>query len=190
MRRVVFLILITLTAAIQLHAQSAADLPEQKQAEDFIKRLDALSTWYLSPDGKEEGVEPLVNNMMDVFAPDVLAEVPPHDKDQIGPVMLRGKENVQKWVDAIARTQVRLLYFLQRQTEGPTGDYEGWRLVYTAKLPWGGQAISFPIKAVWSQREDRKRFFAPGNVTIQYGTDGKIHRLRILLGEIEEMEVL
>jgi hypothetical protein len=41
--------------------------------------------------------------------------------------------------------------------------------------------------AVWSQREDRKRFTAPGMVTIQYGADGKIRRLRILVGEIEEV---
>jgi len=190
MRRVIFSVLILLTATIQLHAQAAADAPEQKQAEDFIKRLNALSDWYLSLDGKEQGADQLVNSMMDLYAPDVLAEVPPHDKDQIGPVMLRGKDNLRKWVDSIAHTQVRLLYYMKRQTDGPTGDFEGWRLVYSAKLPWGGNGIVFPIMAVWSQREDRKRFTAPGMVTIQYGTDGKIRRLRILLGEIEEVEAL
>jgi hypothetical protein len=43
---------------------------------------------------------------------------------------------------------------------------------------------------VWSERETRKRFTAPGFINIQFGTDGKIHRLRILLGEIEEVEAL
>jgi hypothetical protein len=190
MRRLVFGILILFTAAIELHAQAAADSPEQKQAEDWIKKLNALSDWYVSLDGKEEGVEQLVNNMMDLYSPDILAEVPPHDKDQIGPVMLRGKDNVRKWVDTIARTQVRLLYYMKRQTEGPTGDYEGWRLVYTAKLPWGGSGIVFPIMAVWSERDTRHRFTAPGMVTIQYGPDGKIRRLRVLLGEIEQVEPL
>jgi hypothetical protein len=179
-----------LAVTIQLHAQAAADAPEQKQAEDFIKRLNALGDWYLSLDGKEEGLDKVVDNMMEVYAPDVLAEVPPHDKDQIGPVMLRGKDNVRKWVENVARTQVRLLYAMRRQTDGPTGDFEGWRLVYTAKLPWGGTGITFPVMAVWSQREDRKRFTAPGMVTIQYGADGKIRRLRILVGEIEEVEPL
>ena len=187
MRRLVFSILITLFAAINLHAQAAADLPEQKQAEDFLKRLDALSDWYLSVDGKEQGLDQLVDSMMELYAPDVLAEVPPYDKEQLGPVMLRGKDNVRKWVERIARTQVRLGYYFKRQTEGPTGDYEGWRLVYTAKLPWGGNGIAFPIMAVWSQREDRHRYMAPGMVTIQYGPDGKIRRLRLLIGEIEEV---
>ena len=69
--------------------------------------------------------------LMELYAPDALAEVPPHDKEQLGPVMLRGKDTIRKWVDSIARTQVRLGYYIKRQTEGPSGDYEGWRLVYT-----------------------------------------------------------
>src|SRR5439155_3311260 len=122
MRRLVFSILILFVAAIELHAQAAADAPEQRQAEDWIKRFNALCDWHLTLDGKEDGVEALVNSMMDLYAPDVLAEVPPHDKDQIGPVMLRGKDNVRKWVERIARSQVRLNYIVKRQTEGPTGD--------------------------------------------------------------------
>src|SRR6266545_254598 len=98
MRRLVILTLIMLVAAIEVHAQAAADLPEQKLAEDWLRRWNGLDDWYLSVDGKEQGVEPLVDSMMEMFAPDVLAEVPPHDKEQIGPVMLRGKENVRKWI--------------------------------------------------------------------------------------------
>jgi hypothetical protein len=190
MRRLIFPVLLILAVTIQLHAQAAADAPEQKQAEDFLKRLNGLSDWYLSLDGKEQGLDKVVDSMMELYDPDVLAEVPPHDKDQIGPVMLRGKDNFRKWVDSIARTQVRLLYAMRRQTDGPTGDFEGWRLVYTAKLPWGGNGITFPVMAVWSERDDRKRFTAPGMITIQYGADGKIRRLRILIGEIEEVEPL
>src|SRR5690242_18376171 len=60
-----------------------------KLAEDWISRLNALGEWYLSLDGKETGREELVNKMMELYAPDAIAEVPPHDEDQIGPVMLR-----------------------------------------------------------------------------------------------------
>src|SRR5213083_2616755 len=187
MRRFVISTLIILLAAIEVHAQAAADSPEQKQAEEWIKRLNALDDWYLSAEGKEQGVEQLVNSMMELYAPDVIAEVPPHDEDQIGPVMIRGSGNVRKWVDRIARSQVRLNYIIRRQTEGPTGDYEGWRLVYSAKLPWGGNAIAFQIIGVWSLREDRRRYMAPGAVFIQYGPDGKIRRLRLLLGEIDQV---
>src|SRR2546425_11026721 len=133
MRRLIISTLIILLVSIEVHAQAAADSPEQKQAEEWIKRLNALDEWYLSADGKEEGIQPLVDSMMELYAPDVVAEVPPHDKDQIGPVMLRGKENV------------------------------------------------------WSSREDRRRFTAPGAVFIQYGPDGKIRRLRLLLGEIDQV---
>src|SRR2546425_250707 len=149
MRRLIISTLIILLVSIEVHAQAAADSPEQKQAEEWIKRLNALDEWYLSADGKEEGIQPLVDSMMELYAPDVVAEVPPHDKDQIGPVMLRGKENVRKWVDSIARTQVRLNYILKRQTEGPAGEYEGWRLVYSMKLPWGGTSIAFQIIRAW-----------------------------------------
>lgn len=187
MRRLIISTLIVLFAAIEVHAQAAADSPEQKLAEEWIKRLNALDDWYLSVEGKEEGLEPLVNSVMELYAPDVLAEVPPHDPEQIGPVMLRGSANVRKWVERIARTQVRLNYFVKRQTEGPTGDFEGWRLIYSTPLPWGGKAIAFQIIGLWSLREDRHRFMAPGSVFIQYGPDGKIRRLRLLLGEIEEV---
>src|SRR2546426_4712484 len=190
MHRLVFSILIVVLCAIELHAQAAADLPEQKLAEEWVQRLNALDDWYLSVDGEEQGVDQLVNSMMELYAPDVLAEVPPHDKDQIGPVMLRGKENVRKWVERIAKTQVRLNYILKRQTEGPTGEYEGWRLIYSTKLPWGGTGIAFQIIGVWSLREDRRRFMAPGAVFIQYGPDGKIHRIRLLLAEIDEIKPL
>jgi hypothetical protein len=187
MRRVVISTLILLLTSIEVHGQAAADSPEQKQAEEFLKRLNALDNWYLSVDGKEQGIEQLVNSMMELYAPDVVAEVPPHDKDQIGPVMLRGSENVRKWVESIAKSQVRLNYILKRQTDGPTGEYEGWRLVYSTKLPWGGTGIAFQIIGVWSLREDRRRFMAPGAVFIQYGPDGRIRRLRLLLAEIDQV---
>jgi hypothetical protein len=187
MRRLIISTFIILLAAIGVHAQSAADSPEQKLAEEWLKRLNALDDWYLSVDGKEEGIEEVVNSMMELYAPDVVAEVPPHDKDQIGPVMLRGSENVRKWVETLAHTQVRLNFILKRQTDGPTGEYEGWRLVYSTKLPWGGDAIAFQIIGVWSLREDRRRFMAPGGVFIQYGPDGKIRRLRFLLAEIDQV---
>src|SRR2546430_14129588 len=107
MHRLIFSTLMAVLCALELHAQAAADSPEQKLAEEWIKRLNGLDDWYLSVDGKEQGIEPLVNSMMELYAPDVIAELPPHDKEQIGPVMLRGAENGRKWVDSIARSQGR-----------------------------------------------------------------------------------
>ena len=138
-------------------------------------------------EGKEEGVEELVNNMMELYAPDVIAEVPPHDEDQIRPVMLHGTANLRKWVEKVARTQVKLLYIQKRQT---VGSFEGQKLVYTAPLPWGGVGLSFQIIAACSLRENRRKFTAPGMVLLQVGADEKIKRLRLFLAEIAEGEPL
>jgi hypothetical protein len=97
-----------------------------------LARLNNLSNWTLTFEGKEVGREDLVNKMMELYAPDVVAEVPPHDDEQIGPVILRGRANVQKWVDKISRTQVRLLYIQRRQTKK---QFEGTKLIYSTPLP-------------------------------------------------------
>ena len=156
-------------------------------AEDWMVRLNNLSNWYLTFEGKEVGREELVNKMMELYAPDVVAEVPPHDDDQIGPVILRGSANVQKWVDKISRTQTRLLYIQRRQTKK---QFEGTKLVYSTPLPWGGVGISFEIIAAWSRREDRQKFTGPGSVFLQYNADGKIDRLRLYVAEISEVNTL
>ena len=156
-------------------------------AEDWMTRLNNLPNWYLTFEGKEVGREDLVNKMMELYAPDVVAEVPPHDDEQIGPVILRGRANVQKWVDKISRTQVRLLYIQRRQTKK---QFEGTKLIYSTPLQWGGVGISFEIIAAWSRREDRRKFTGPGSVFLQYNADGKIDRLRLYVGEISEVTAL
>src|SRR6266566_4180430 len=156
-------------------------------AEDWMVRWNNLSNYSLSFEGKEVGREELVNKMMELYAPDVVAEVPPHDDDQIGPVILRGSALVQKWVDKISRTQVKLLYIQRRQTKK---QFEGTKLVYASPLPWGGVGISFEIIAAWSRREDRRKFTGPGSVFLQYNAAGKIDRLRLYVGEISEVTAL
>ena len=191
MRKFIFLTLFTLLFVFESHAQAPTpafvDPPQRKQADEWIKRLNELSDWYISFDGKEQGIEQRVDSMMELYASDVVAEVPPHDPDQIGPVMLRGSANFRKWVDKIARTQTRLTYGIVRQTGGPTAEYEGWQLIFSTPMPWGGTAVAFQIRATWSLRENHRRFTAPGAVFLEYGADGKIHRLRLLLAEISEV---
>src|SRR5436309_3056862 len=191
---IVISILIALWAVLEFQAQTApqtADgkpvLDPAKLAEDWINRLNALSNWYLSVEGKEVGRDEVVNMMMELYAADVIAEVPPHDDDQIGPVMLRGSANLKKWVEKISRTQVKLLYIQRRQTKK---QFEGTKLVYSTPLPWGGVGISFEIIAAWSRREDRRKFTGPGSVFLQYNAAGKIDRLRLYVGEIAEVTAL
>lgn len=158
-----------------------------KLAEDWMNRLNALDDWYLSVEGKEMGRDEVVNRMMELYAADVIAEVPPHDEEQIGPVLLRGTANLRKWVDKISRTQVRLLNIQRRQTKK---QFEGQKLVYATPLPWGGLGISFEIIGAYSRRQDRRKFTAPGAVFLQYGADGKIERLRLYLAETAEVAAL
>src|SRR5712692_732223 len=190
MRHVIlFLTVIALGSAITARAQvPTAESPEQKLAQEWVTRFNRLCDWYLTPDGKESPeLAQAVSSMMQLYAPDVLAEVPPYDKDQLGLVILRGAGNVQKWAERIATTQARLNYFIKRQTGGPTGEFEGYRPVYSAPLPWGGTGIAFQIMGVWSSREDRRRFMAPGSAFMQTIADGKIKRLRLWLSEITEV---
>src|ERR1051326_6702422 len=196
-RPIVLIISIFLLLSIVLKFQAQTPYPPQSQAapakppldaaklaEDWITRLNALDKWYLSVDAKEVGRDDLVNKMMELYTPDAIAEVPPHDDDQIGPVMLRGTANIRKWVDNISRTQVKLLYIQKRQTQK---QFEGEKLVYTTQLPWGGMGISFEIIGAWSRREDRRKFTAPGTVFLQVNPDGKIQRMRLYLAEVSEV---
>src|SRR5229473_5417117 len=121
---IVISILIASLAVFNFQAQTPPQTPPAKPAldplklsDDWITRLNNLSNWYLTVEGKEMGRDELVNSMMELYTPDAIAEVPPHDEDQIGPVMLRGTPNVRKWVDKISRTQVKLLYIQKKQTK-------------------------------------------------------------------------
>jgi hypothetical protein len=180
-------ILMTLFVASELQAQPQTAKPvfnPNQLAMEWVDRLNALDDWHLSVNGKEEGVDQVVDRMMELFAADVIAEVPPHDEEQIGPVMLVGSAQVRKWVDKLARSNVQLNYIIKRQTEK---EFEGELMVYSKALPWGGVGISFQIIAAYSLRKDRRRFMEPGAVFIQYREDGKIERFRLLLSEKDEV---
>ena len=196
MSKIVFAILIALFVAYEVHGPTfgqgqppaAQDKPKvmpdtSKLADEWMRRMNALDDWHLTPDGKEEGLKEVIDSMMDLFTPDVLADVPPHDDEQIGSVMLRGSALVRQWVEKIARTQVRLNYIQLAQT---MKEFNGYRPVFFTEFPWGGYGISFQIIGAWSMRDDRlnKRYMAPGSVFLQYNEQGKVYRMRLYLTEI------
>ena len=186
---IIILTFITFMGAFELQAQRpdvAIGEPE-RLAGEWMARLNALDDWSLSFEKKEEGLDQVLDRMMELYAPDVLAEVPPHDKDQIGPVVLRGSGQLRKYFEKIARTQVRLDYIIPRQT---AKQFEGIEMIYSRELPWGGLGVSFPIIAVYSLRENRRRFMSPGMVVLQTGEDKKIHRFRLYLTELAEVMAL
>ncbi len=159
----------------------------ERLATEWLDRLNALDEWNLTPEGEEEGLEQVVDNMMELYAADVLSELPPHDEEQIGPVILRGSGQLRKWVEKIAKTHVRIDYIQVRQT---AEEYQGVQLVYSVTLPWGGLGIAVPIIAAYSLREDRRRFGAPGILVLQTNDEGKIQRFRLYLTEIFEVSAI
>jgi hypothetical protein len=190
------------TASSASVAQTAAQRPAPDAkpaldpdalAEDFLLRLNALDDWTLSMTGDEEGVDKVIDSMMELFPAerndprgyiDVLAEVPPYDKDQIGPITLIGSKQIREYFNRLARTWVRLDHIFRDQTES---NFEGIVLVHSKPLPWGGLSIAFQMTGNYSLREDRRRFTSKGGAFVQYGTDGKIRRLRLLFPEITEV---
>ena len=152
----------------------------EELATEWLDRLNALDDWYLTPEGEEVGIEEVIDDMMELYAPDVLSELTPYDDEQIGAVVLRGSGQLRKWIERIARTRVRLQYIQTRQT---AEEYQGIELVYSIELPWGGMGIAVPIIAAYSLRENRERFGAPGMLVLQTNEEGKIQRLRLYLEE-------
>src|SRR5262249_26424158 len=186
---IVSLILFSLLGAFEIDAQRpevAAGEPE-KLADEFMLRLNALDDWSLSSKGKEEGLDQVLDRMMELYAPDVIAQVPPFDADQRGPVQLRASAQLRKYFDRIARTQVRLAYIIPLQT---AKEYEGVEVIYSKQLPWGGLGVSFQVIAVYSVRQNRHRLMSPGMVVLQTGADKKINRVRLYLTELSEVSPL
>jgi hypothetical protein len=160
-------------------------LDATKLGTDFVDLLNTLDDWRISMDGKEVGIDKVVDNFMSHFAPDVLAEVPTDDEEQIGRLELVGAAQLRKWVDHIVRTRVELGFLLVRQTEKST---EGEQMVYIKPLPWGGLGIAFQLIAPYSVRANRETFLEVGSVFLQYSDDEKIHRFRLYLSEKTPLE--
>ncbi len=190
MRWITISILITLLSVSASHAQTPAEPPPAAEldatflGQEWVDRLNTLDDWRITMDGREEGVDRVVDGFLELLAPDVLVEVPPHDENQIGPVMLIGTDQVALWAANFARSHVSVVYSLKRQT---AGEVEGERMVYSKQLPWGGLGVSFPIFVDYRARADRRRFWEVGAVFLEYNEDGKIRRFRIFQTEKEEV---
>ena len=191
MGRLTVLTVFTLLAAVAVQAQDAPEEPTAESGPDILQmavewvdRLNDLDEWTISLDGRETGVEERVDSLMELFTPDVLAQVPPHDERQIGPVLLRGSEQLRLWVDKVARSQVQIDYKLQLQSQR---EFEGEPMIYSKQLPWGGLGLSFRVNANYISRQDRTSYLEYGAVFLQYNEEGKIERLRLLLSEKSEV---
>jgi len=191
MRWITLSILSTLLSVSVFQAQTPTEpTPAQTEldptllGQEWVDRINTLDDWRLTMDGSEQGLDEVVDGFLELLAPDVLVEVPQHDENQIGPVMLIGTEQVRLWALKFARSHVTVVYSLKRQT---AGEVEGERMVYSKQLPWGGLGVSFPIYLDYRARADRRRFWEVGAVFLEYGENGKIQRFRIFQTEKEEV---
>jgi hypothetical protein len=155
-------------------AKPAVDVT--KLGTDFVDKLNTLDDWRLSMEGKEVGLDKVVDAFMADFAPDVFAELPTDDEEQIGPLELRGTGQVRRWVENYARSHVDLEFLMVRQTEKTV---EGEYMVYSRPLPWGGVGIAFSVLAPYAMRVDRSKFLELETVFLQFGPDQKIHRFQM-----------
>lgn len=192
MRKKVFLLsilLLSTTIAVSpqsqpAKAEQAPKLDAEKLVREWVRRLDALDDWWITTDGKEEP-EPVVNKMVELYAPDAMQFVGPNE-DQLGAVMYLGHQGIRKWADDFARKYVQLAYRLQNQTaKEQTVD-----LILTTVPPWGGLAASAEFTAVYSLRESRRKFMAPGSVFFVFDEAGKIKKLRLYINKEEVQEVV
>jgi len=165
-------------------AQAKPALDADNLAIDWVDRMNELSNWYITVDGKEDDVKRVVDKVMEMYAPDAIVEVPPFDSKQQGPIQLIGAAQIRKWVETIATSKVQINYVIKRQT---WKEFEGEWMIFSRKLPWGGLAVAAQLLEADSQRTDRKRYMQVGGVFLQFNNDAKIYRQRLSLGEKDEI---
>lgn len=175
-----------LLAASSASPQSAAKptLNADALVEEWMKRLNALDDWWITPDGKEEPEE-VIRQMVDLFAQDAMLFVGP-STHQLGTVMYAGHKGIRKWADDFARTRVQMAFRLQAQTS----DEQTAALVMSSVPPWGGLAAAAEFTSFYTSRETRRRYWGPGAAFFQFNDAGKITKLRIFVPLEETHEIV
>src|SRR6185436_12903103 len=96
-QRTIFILFLLASVSLSGRSQAAKPQPDQPKApaldgeklvREWFRRLNALDDWWITVDGKEEP-EPVINRMVELYAPDALQFVEPNE-DQLGTVMLSG----------------------------------------------------------------------------------------------------
>ena len=154
----------------------------QALPEEFFGRLNALDDWFISMDGKEEN-KAVIDRFMELFSPDAYLQVGP-SKNQLGGVTYHGLEAIRKWADQFSRSYLDLNY----RTHFKTRNEKTVKPVYAFQMPWGDKGAAVEFTAVYTNRNDRKRFWMPGAAFFTFDNNGKIVDLRLymLRDEAEE----
>ncbi len=151
--------------------------------DQWFIRLNALDDWFISMTGKEE-TDAAVDPFLDLYSADAFHEVQPNE-NQLGHAVFHGRDGIRKWATDFARRYVQLGYRVDYMTR----EEKPAQLFYTVKPPWGGSAAAVEFSAVYTNREDRKRFLVPGSAFFLFDDAGKIRRVRLYLLKDEMAEI-
>src|SRR5687768_14290354 len=141
-----------------LRAQTPTVSAPELLADRWFTRLNDLSKWYISFDGKEEN-EAVVDRFMELYGPNAYHQVGPSE-DQIGQVVFHGEAAIRKWANEFSKKYVGLAYRVEYKTrqDKPTQPF------YVSKMPWGGTGVSTEFLGIIMNRDYRKQFFVSGGV--------------------------
>ena len=170
-------------AQTQPAPKPAESLKPNDLVEEWFKRVNNLSDWFISFDGKEL-TDPVVNSLLDLYDPAAIQFVGP-DQDQIGSLTFSTKEEIRKWADRLARDYLKITYRLSPRS----ADEKTATVFYQAQPPWGGLSVSAEFTAAYTERDSGRRFMVPGAIFIDFKQDGKIRRLRIYMVKDEAKEI-
>jgi hypothetical protein len=178
MKKIAFILSL---AALQFTVSYAQKPPVPKPealADQWFTRLNELDDWYISFEGEEENRE-FVDRFVDLYADDAYHQIGPNE-NQIGQVVLHGKESIRKWADEFSKKYVNVNY----RVEYKTGKEKTLQAFYTIQMPWGGTGASTEFMALYRDRQDRRMWAMPGAVFFLFDEAGKIQNVRIYLLEL------
>jgi hypothetical protein len=178
------IVLMILLNAITAFSQTVNAINAEQLVGEWFRRLNALDDWFISFEGKEEP-EQVVSRFVELYDPEGLQLVGPNE-NQLGTATYYRHEGIRKWADDFARSFVQLAY----RAEVQTAKEKTTSLVHATPMPWGGLSVSVEFAAVYTIRESRRKYVAPGALFFQFGENGKIRRLRIFVAKDETYEVV
>jgi ketosteroid isomerase-like protein len=167
------MLLVSPAAIFAAPSQDSAKPPEARQlVEAWFTRWNAL-----------DGTPATTQALVDLYASDALHSTAPASH-QLGTVTFRGHDGIRKMVEAFVAAFEKPKYRL----EAVTAKEQTAHLFNTVEGPWGGASVAVEFSAVYTAREDGKRYVWPGAAFFQL-ENGKIRRLRLYMASGEQTEV-
>jgi ketosteroid isomerase-like protein len=172
--------LLAVLVMMALADQAAA--PQPPAASSAAETETLVRTWFDRWNGLD-GSAASVDAWLALYQPDALHTTGPASH-QKGTVTFRGHDGLRTLAALSVATTERPAYRI---------DIESAReqtalLFHTAAGPWGGPSVAVQFAAVYTLKENGRRYVTPGAAFFQL-VDGKIRRARIYLADDERAEV-